>query len=344
MSESKNEVVVYQPDETTRLDVRVADDTVWLTQAQMTELFQRDRTVITLHINNVFAEGELDEKSNVHFLHIPISGRKRKGKMKVLSILIAISMLCGVAIAEEPASVGNAKGGKAALVESLVGPTSVFLDCGQSDTWESVDALKRQYNLADAEMAAAMADVIGRTVGETNAIRSRIRAGAAMMLGKYGTVENLPLLRSVVLEKGDPADTLAFQSYQALAPMDKVVELVEATYADPDCKSYRRVRGIFFLQNEKRAKDGTIPVSERAQLCEFMKRHVAVEPDVRDVLEIDGLLSLLDMDYAESRERMINIGKPLKSGRPVDSLVMSNVLKRLESAKLSHTCSNYMRR
>ena len=54
--------------------------------------------------------------------------------------------------------------------------------------------------------------------------------------------------------------------------------------------------------------------AERTQLCKFMKRCVAVETDVRDVLEIDGLLSMLDEDYAASRERMINIGKALKSG------------------------------
>ena len=88
MNESKNEVVVYQPDETTRLDVRVVDDTVWLTQAQMTELFQRDRTVVTRHINNVFAEGELDEKSNVHFLHIPFSDKP----VKVYSLNVVISV------------------------------------------------------------------------------------------------------------------------------------------------------------------------------------------------------------------------------------------------------------
>ena len=67
MTMNDNEIVVYEPDETIRLDVRLDDDTVWLTQNQMTDLFQRDRTVITRHINNVFSEGELNEKSNVHF-------------------------------------------------------------------------------------------------------------------------------------------------------------------------------------------------------------------------------------------------------------------------------------
>jgi hypothetical protein len=88
MSENQNEIVIYQPDETVRLDVRLDGDTVWLTQSQMTDLFQRDRTVITRHINNVFAEGELDEKSNVHFLHIPFSDKP----VKVYSLNVIISV------------------------------------------------------------------------------------------------------------------------------------------------------------------------------------------------------------------------------------------------------------
>jgi len=50
-------------------------ETVWLTQAQMAELFQRDRSVITKHIQNVFQEGEVEEKSNVQNMHIPNSDK-----------------------------------------------------------------------------------------------------------------------------------------------------------------------------------------------------------------------------------------------------------------------------
>ncbi len=88
MTTNENEIVVYEPDEIIRLDVRLDDDTVWLTQNQMTDLFQRDRTVITRHINNVFSEGELDEKSNVHFLHIPFSDKP----VKVYSLNVIISV------------------------------------------------------------------------------------------------------------------------------------------------------------------------------------------------------------------------------------------------------------
>ena len=70
---NKGEIVMYQPDETIRLEVRVEDETVWLTQQQISDLFLRDRSVINRHINNVFKEGECDKESNVHFLHIPIS-------------------------------------------------------------------------------------------------------------------------------------------------------------------------------------------------------------------------------------------------------------------------------
>ena len=72
---NKGEIVMYQPDETIRLEVRVENETVWLTQQQITDLFQCDRTVINRHINNVFKEGECDKESNVHFLHIPNSDK-----------------------------------------------------------------------------------------------------------------------------------------------------------------------------------------------------------------------------------------------------------------------------
>ena len=57
-------VVVYRSeDESVTLDVQLADETVWLTQQQMSELFERDRTVIGRHIRKIFNEGELDEAS-----------------------------------------------------------------------------------------------------------------------------------------------------------------------------------------------------------------------------------------------------------------------------------------
>lgn len=62
---NKGEIVMYQPDETIRLEVRVENDSVWLTQAQMAELFDATKQNISLHIINVYSEGELDELSTV---------------------------------------------------------------------------------------------------------------------------------------------------------------------------------------------------------------------------------------------------------------------------------------
>ena len=56
------EIVMYQPDETIRLEVRMGEETVWLSQAQMAELFQRDQSVIARHIRNIYKEEELDEE------------------------------------------------------------------------------------------------------------------------------------------------------------------------------------------------------------------------------------------------------------------------------------------
>ena len=84
----QGEIILYQPDEAVRLEVRLEDETVWLTQAQIAELFQRDRTVITKHINNVFKEKELEEKSNVHFLHIANSDKP----VKFFSLDVIISV------------------------------------------------------------------------------------------------------------------------------------------------------------------------------------------------------------------------------------------------------------
>ncbi len=76
--EQKELVIFESEDQSVSLKVPVEEETVWLTQAQITKLFSVDRTVITRHVNNVFRDEELDEKSNVHFLHIANSDKPVK--------------------------------------------------------------------------------------------------------------------------------------------------------------------------------------------------------------------------------------------------------------------------
>ena len=66
--ENKGEIVIYQTqDGTTQLDVRLEGETVWITQDQMTQLFQRDKSTISRHIRNIFEDRELDKNSVVAF-------------------------------------------------------------------------------------------------------------------------------------------------------------------------------------------------------------------------------------------------------------------------------------
>jgi hypothetical protein len=68
-----NQIEIYKtPDGNTEIEVQFDKDIVWLNQNQITELFLRDRTVITKHINNVFNEGELDKKAMCIFCTLPI--------------------------------------------------------------------------------------------------------------------------------------------------------------------------------------------------------------------------------------------------------------------------------
>ena len=66
--ERKNEIVVYQPDEVMRLEVRVLDESVWLTQAQIAELFGTKRPAITKHLANIYKTGELEKDGTCSML------------------------------------------------------------------------------------------------------------------------------------------------------------------------------------------------------------------------------------------------------------------------------------
>ena len=70
------QVVVYEaPGGEVRVDVHLERDTVWLTQAQMVELFGRDQSVISRHVRSVFQEGELPEAGNMQKMHIASSAK-----------------------------------------------------------------------------------------------------------------------------------------------------------------------------------------------------------------------------------------------------------------------------
>ena len=78
MQMQENEIVLYQPNDTIHLEVRMADETVWLTQAQLVELYQSSKANISEHIRHIFEEGELDENSTVRkFRTVQIEGDRQ---------------------------------------------------------------------------------------------------------------------------------------------------------------------------------------------------------------------------------------------------------------------------
>jgi hypothetical protein len=84
----KGEIVMYQPDETIRLEVRMEGETVWLSANQMSLLFDRDEKTIRKHINNVFSDNEVPKAINTHFLRV--DGVKQPVAFYTLDVIISV--------------------------------------------------------------------------------------------------------------------------------------------------------------------------------------------------------------------------------------------------------------
>ena len=93
-SNNKGEIILYQPDNSVQIDVRIEDETVWLTQAQMVVLFQSTKQNISLHVNNIFKENELDYKATVKkYLTVQKEGNRlvnRAVKYFNLDVIISV--------------------------------------------------------------------------------------------------------------------------------------------------------------------------------------------------------------------------------------------------------------
>ena len=92
--QENNEIILYQPEEAIKLEVRLEDETVWLTQAQMAELFQTSKQNISLHTHNVFKEKELEESATVKYsLTVQQEGtRKVKRQIAYYNLDVIISV------------------------------------------------------------------------------------------------------------------------------------------------------------------------------------------------------------------------------------------------------------
>ena len=88
MEPNKGEIVMYQPDETIRLEVRMDGETVWLSANQMANLFDRDEKTIRKHINNVFSEEEVPKDINTQ--KVRVDGVKQPVAFYTLDVIISV--------------------------------------------------------------------------------------------------------------------------------------------------------------------------------------------------------------------------------------------------------------
>lgn len=102
--ENKSQIIIYQTEDgKTKLDVRLENETVWLTQKMMSELFQTTIPNVNMHLNNIFIEGELSELSTIKdFLTVQIEGKReveRKQKFYNLDAIISVGYRIKSAVA-----------------------------------------------------------------------------------------------------------------------------------------------------------------------------------------------------------------------------------------------------
>lgn len=92
MDEGKSEVLLYKaPDGETKIEVRLDEETVWLTQAQMVQLFATTKQNVSLHVNNIFKEGELGKESVVkEYLTTAADGKKYRNNYYNLDVIISV--------------------------------------------------------------------------------------------------------------------------------------------------------------------------------------------------------------------------------------------------------------
>ena len=87
-AKGQNQIILYHPNDTISLEVRLENDTVWLTANQMSLLFDREESNIRRHIINIFNEDELERDINVHFLHV--NGVKKPVPYYTLDVVISV--------------------------------------------------------------------------------------------------------------------------------------------------------------------------------------------------------------------------------------------------------------
>ena len=132
-SSPKSEIILYQPNETVSLEVRLDEDTVWLTQQQIAELFGTQRPAITKHLNNIYASQELDEASTCSILELMGNDGKQVYKKKFYNLDAILSV--GYRVNSRNATLFRQWANKV-LKDYLLRGYSVNHVCSHSTKWD----------------------------------------------------------------------------------------------------------------------------------------------------------------------------------------------------------------
>ena len=309
-----SEIIIYQS-ENGEFEVRLDQETVWLRQEQMAELFGRDRTVIGRHIRNALQEDELDEKSNVQNLHIANSDKP----VNFYDLNVVISVGYRV---KSPQGVRFRQWATRILKEHLTRGYTINRQRLESNARELEAALRLVQQTAQTaeltvDMGRGLVDVIGRYT-QTFLLLQRYDEGLLVEpRGTSGGVlpsmvdvrQILGALKADLQKRGEASDLFARERGDALeAIFGNLEQTVFANPAYPTIES-KAAHLLYFVIKNHPLSDG----NKRSGAClfvEFLHRNGALmrkgQPVINDI-GLAALALLVAESAADQKEVMIRL-------------------------------------
>lgn len=220
---------------------------------------------------------------------------------------------------------------RAKAIAELSGENSIFfLEHADDFMWDYLEKLPEKYGLRKDELSSVLGDVALQTIGQTNTLANYVRRGAVEALGRYGTRAQLPILEKVALRNDIHAAPSACRVYSEIATQDEYLALVGRIF---DGEGGWDKRGKAIVNNKlwRVLKHGGD--EKKPKIMDFLRLRVAAETNAVNMVSFDCLLSEFDASYAGSRERMLNIGRAIKSDKSVDARTLALLVKALESTR-----------
>jgi prophage maintenance system killer protein len=309
MIRTSNEIVIYQTkDGTAKLDVRFEKETVWLTQAQMAELFETTPQNITLHIKNAYREGELTEESTCkETLQVQIEGNRkveRKTKFYSLNMIISVGYRVKSLRGTQFRIWANA-----VLKDYLVKGTAVN-KARLRELNKVVNILKNPGNKLDAKQVLS---VIERYTVALDLLDDYDHGKIKKSTGKKSTyVLNYEECRVLIEQMRFGAESNLFGNEKD----DSFKSSIGAIYQTFDGKEIygtmeeKAANLLYFVTKNHSFTDGNKRIAAAVFLDFLNKNHALFDPAGKKIIEDDTLVALTIMiaeSKPEDKELLINL-------------------------------------